>query len=194
MLKAYQVMGTIRGGNKRVWWGNARLALPTHTLTEGEQSMSSRQSVMNRQNRRTMKPLTLGASSAARAYVIHIDWTDAAVVRYCEPVDTTLTVSEACVRSDALVENRRIAYAVPAHEVLYFAKSATHPGYYYILRYNGTSFNCTCVSGTFHKACHHQADTQQFLFDFLVGERDRETCEAVKDAFDRLIATLFVAA
>ncbi len=113
---------------------------------------------------KTLRRTNIGHSKSVEALMVHIDWTDAKVVRISANKDFTLqgaTVKvlrgEYSVLADAPVH-------VKAGQVLYFCQSDGFPGYYYLLTYNGVSFSCSCPPQFhFHRQCSHQQHALVFV-------------------------------
>ncbi len=124
--------------------------------------LTSRQSIARRQGRAVLKRsprLPLGTSSAHRGYVAKIDWADAPIV---ELEASSITMIEADIRSDRLVELRSFTHQIAAGEVLHLVASE-HLGYYFLVRWDGEAFRCTCPSGCVNGHCGHQEDVADYV-------------------------------
>ena len=131
----------------------------------------------------------LGVSSAHKGYVVKVAWTSAKVFSIVATKAHTLDVIEAEMKKDSLVALKHIAYEVHAGDVLYFAQSDDHPGYYYICRWNGHHFCCTCPAGCAARACHHQQDVSAYILLRIETEKDRESDPAILKALDAIAAS-----
>lgn len=144
--------------------------------------MTSRQSLARQQGRAVLKRsprLPLGTSSAHRGYVAKIDWADAPII---EVEATTLTMIEADIKSDSLIELRRFSHQVAAGEALYLVATDL-PHYYNLVRFDGEGWRCTCPTGCTGGHCGHQdlvADFAALESDLRQQEAAAASCEGVE--------------
>jgi hypothetical protein len=145
--------------------------------------MTSRQSLARHQGKAVLKRsprLPLGTSSAHRAYVAKIDWADAPII---EVEATTLAMIEVDIKSDSITELRRFSHQVAAGEVLYLV-ATDHPGYYFLVRFDGEGWRCTCPTGCTGGHCGHQV----LVADFVALESDLHEQEAAAASSDSVEA------
>lgn len=142
--------------------------------------MSSRQSIASRQNRSRAGVPYLGVSSTHRGYLVKIAWTSAPVVKITGRKAFHMDVIECEVKKAGIRELAHHQYLIHEGDVAYFARSDDHPGYYYIVRWNGHHFVCTCPKNWFcHQQCHHQEDVNSFL---LKQQEEKEAGSPASDA------------
>src|SRR5579875_413674 len=137
-------------------------------------------------NRKSLKNVAhpyLGVSSAHKGYIVKISWTSAPVAKITAHKDFTLDVIECEIKKDSIKEIKHISYDVHAGDVIYFAQSDDHAGAYYIARWNGHRFCCTCPSNICRQACHHHEDVAAYALQSSNNRKHMEE-EAVSASSD----------
>lgn len=124
--------------------------------------------------RQTLKRTNIGHSKSLEALMVHIDWTDARVVRIEARRDFTLQASTIRIWHDEYTPLHDAPVSVNAGQVLYFCQSDGFPGWYYVLTYNSVSFSCSCPPCYhYHRACSHQQHALVFVGHRATREQER---------------------
>ncbi len=115
---------------------------------------------------RTLRRTNIGHSKSVEALMVHIDWTDAKVVRIEARKDFTMAAHTVKVLHDEYTPLHDAPVNVKAGHRLYFCQSDGFPGWYYVLTYQEArfAFTCSCPkSYHFHKVCGHSQHAMTFV-------------------------------
>jgi len=105
------------------------------------------------------KRINIGISDSVVAYMVHITWTSAPVVKVEVTKEFKLTLKRVSViRNEYRMLDEMHATVKPG-QTLYFTKSSGLDEYYYMTSTEG----CTCKAGRFKQPCHHIDEVLEFI-------------------------------
>lgn len=154
--------------------------------------MTSRQTIAATQRNSSYKGRTpVSPDSSTFAIMVHIDWTDAEVVRIQANKAFNLPVQVvSVVRNQYTIIRERVNMQIASGKVLHFVKSERGDGWYYIVQVIGQELCCSCPAAKFHKGCKHldkvqmhceAADQREMIL--AGGEAQVELVEVERDGY-----------